>query len=322
MALLLLHRDATVTICHSRTVDLAAVCRTADVLVAAIGRPGFVTPEFVKPGATVIDVGINRVDEASVAAPAVHRGQRQAAAVRRQGHGAGGRCASGCRAGGRGLDAGARWRRAAHHRHGPAQHHHRSGAARRAAALMQPGRADGRHRHGKTYVAARLRRAGVPVIDADLLAREVVAPGTPGLAAVVARFGSEILTPEGALNRPALGAVVFADPAARHDLEAIVHPAVRQRIDAFLAAVPSTTPFAVADIPLLFETGRAAEFDVVVVAACTPEQQLTRGDGPRRRDACASRGAAGRAVADCRQGAACRPRHRYQHQLRGDRPRR
>jgi methylenetetrahydrofolate dehydrogenase (NADP+) / methenyltetrahydrofolate cyclohydrolase len=68
MALLLLHRDATVTICHSRTVDLAAVCRTADVLVAAIGRPGFVTPEFVKPGATVIDVGINRVDEASVAA--------------------------------------------------------------------------------------------------------------------------------------------------------------------------------------------------------------------------------------------------------------
>jgi methylenetetrahydrofolate dehydrogenase (NADP+) / methenyltetrahydrofolate cyclohydrolase len=68
MALLLLHRDATVTICHSRTVDLAAVCRTADVLVAAIGRPGFVTPDFVKPGATVIDVGINRVDQAATAA--------------------------------------------------------------------------------------------------------------------------------------------------------------------------------------------------------------------------------------------------------------
>jgi len=64
MALLLLHRDATVTICHSRTVDLPAVCRTADVLVAAIGRPGFVTPDFVKPGATVIDVGINRVGTA------------------------------------------------------------------------------------------------------------------------------------------------------------------------------------------------------------------------------------------------------------------
>jgi methylenetetrahydrofolate dehydrogenase (NADP+)/methenyltetrahydrofolate cyclohydrolase len=67
MALLLLHRDATVTICHSRTVDLPAVCRTADVLVAAIGRPGFVTPDFVKPGATVLDVGINRVETADVA---------------------------------------------------------------------------------------------------------------------------------------------------------------------------------------------------------------------------------------------------------------
>ncbi|MCC7125086.1 MAG: bifunctional 5,10-methylenetetrahydrofolate dehydrogenase/5,10-methenyltetrahydrofolate cyclohydrolase [Acidobacteria bacterium] len=68
MALLLLHRDATVTICHSRTQDLPAVCRTADILVAAIGRPGFVTPDFVKPGATVIDVGINRIDDAAVAA--------------------------------------------------------------------------------------------------------------------------------------------------------------------------------------------------------------------------------------------------------------
>jgi methylenetetrahydrofolate dehydrogenase (NADP+) / methenyltetrahydrofolate cyclohydrolase len=65
MALLLLHRDATVTICHSRTRDLPAVCRSADILVAAIGRPGFVTPEFVKPGATVIDVGINRLDDAA-----------------------------------------------------------------------------------------------------------------------------------------------------------------------------------------------------------------------------------------------------------------
>lgn len=67
MAMLLLHRDATVVICHSRTADLASVAATADILVAAIGRPGFVTPEFVKPGATVIDVGINRVQDAAVA---------------------------------------------------------------------------------------------------------------------------------------------------------------------------------------------------------------------------------------------------------------
>jgi methylenetetrahydrofolate dehydrogenase (NADP+)/methenyltetrahydrofolate cyclohydrolase len=68
MALLLLHRDATVTICHSRTPDLAATCRQADILVAAVGRPGFVTPDFVKPGATVIDVGINQVTDAAVVA--------------------------------------------------------------------------------------------------------------------------------------------------------------------------------------------------------------------------------------------------------------
>lgn len=129
---------------------------------------------------------------------------------------------------------------------------------------------------GKTYVASRLRQAGVPVVDADIVAREVVAPDTAGLAAVVARFGTEMLAQDGTLKRAALGAVVFADANARRALEAIVHPAVRQRIDAFLAAIPSTTPFAVADIPLLFETGRAADFDVVVVAACTPEQQLTR----------------------------------------------
>jgi methylenetetrahydrofolate dehydrogenase (NADP+)/methenyltetrahydrofolate cyclohydrolase len=77
MALLLLHRDATVTICHSRTIDLPAVCRTADVLVAAIGRPGFVTPEFVKPGATVIDVGINRLTDAAEVARFFPEGSRR-----------------------------------------------------------------------------------------------------------------------------------------------------------------------------------------------------------------------------------------------------
>ena len=77
MALLLLHRDATVTICHSRTVDLPAVCRTADVLVAAIGRPGFVTRDFIKPGATVIDVGINRLTEAAEVARFFAEGSRK-----------------------------------------------------------------------------------------------------------------------------------------------------------------------------------------------------------------------------------------------------
>jgi methylenetetrahydrofolate dehydrogenase (NADP+)/methenyltetrahydrofolate cyclohydrolase len=86
MALLLMHRDATVTICHSRTVDLPAVCRTADVLVAAIGRPGFVTPDFVKPGATVIDVGINRVETAAVAEALFAQGSSKRAQFEAKGH--------------------------------------------------------------------------------------------------------------------------------------------------------------------------------------------------------------------------------------------
>lgn len=118
------------------------------------------------------------------------------------------------------------------------------------------------------------RAAGVPVIDADVVARDVVAPGTDGLAAVTARFGPSVLTDDGSLNRDALGALVFADAAARRDLEAIVHPRVYDAIHAWFNA--QTAPLAIADIPLLFETGRHADFDSVVVAACRPDQQLAR----------------------------------------------
>ena len=129
---------------------------------------------------------------------------------------------------------------------------------------------------GKSYVAQRLRQAGVAVVDADVLAREVVAPGTPGLRAIADRFGPDVLDRAGALDRPRLASIVFSDSAARRDLESIVHPAVRAGIDRFLAAVPSAMLFAVADVPLLFETDRAREFDVVVVAACPTAMQIDR----------------------------------------------
>jgi dephospho-CoA kinase len=141
---------------------------------------------------------------------------------------------------------------------------------------------------GKSYIARRLVRAGVPLIDADVVAREVVAPGTPALAAIAARFGPEVLQSDGTLDRARLGDVVFRDAAARNDLEAIVHPAVRERIRDFFETLPPGTPFAVADVPLLFETGREKEFDIVVVAACEPETQLSRisaRDGLSRADA-------------------------------------
>ena len=129
---------------------------------------------------------------------------------------------------------------------------------------------------GKSHVRAQFEALGVPTIDADLLARRAVAPGTPGLAAVAARFGAEIVDAAGTLDRARLAALVFADRQARRDLEQIVHPFVRTAIDEWFASLDPAHPFAIADIPLLYETGRARDFDTVIVAACEPATQLRR----------------------------------------------
>lgn len=128
---------------------------------------------------------------------------------------------------------------------------------------------------GKSAVAELLAGHGAMIIDSDLLARQVVEPGTPGLAAVVARFGPGVLAPDGSLDRPALGRIVFADPCARADLEAIVHPAVRSRA-AELAAAALPGSVVVQVIPLLVETGQADDFDRVVVVDVDPAVQLAR----------------------------------------------
>jgi dephospho-CoA kinase len=126
-------------------------------------------------------------------------------------------------------------------------------------------------------VRARLAHLGVPTIDADVLARDVVAPGTAGLEAVVRRFGPTVIAEDGSLDRKALGAIVFADCRARCDLEAIVHPAVRSAIERWYDSLdPDRYPIAVADIPLLIETGRHTEFDDIVLTVCSPERQLQR----------------------------------------------
>jgi dephospho-CoA kinase len=117
----------------------------------------------------------------------------------------------------------------------------------------------------------------VPTIDSDVLARKAVAPGSAGLVAVTSRFGPGVLDANGAVDRQKLAAVVFTDPAARRDLEAIVHPIVRTATEAWFASLdPSRHPFAVADIPLLYETGRDADFDAVIVTACDRETQVRR----------------------------------------------
>jgi dephospho-CoA kinase len=130
---------------------------------------------------------------------------------------------------------------------------------------------------GKSYCAARLALKGVPVIDADQLAREVVRPGTPGLAAITKRFGTGVLRADGALDRARLAATIFSDDAGRRDLERIVHPAVYEAIQGWLRrAEIAGAPLAVADIPLLYETGHDRDFDRVIVAACRPETQRAR----------------------------------------------
>jgi dephospho-CoA kinase len=130
---------------------------------------------------------------------------------------------------------------------------------------------------GKSHVRAQFEAVGVPAIDADVLARRVVVPGTAGYDAVVRRFGGEVLNATGGLDRRALAAIVFADPAARRDLEAIIHPAVQQATDEWFATLdPATHRFAIADIPLLYEVGRQGAFDAVIVVACDPETQVRR----------------------------------------------
>jgi dephospho-CoA kinase len=129
---------------------------------------------------------------------------------------------------------------------------------------------------GKSYCTAAFARLGVPVIDADILARDAVAPGTPGLQAIARQFGADLLAADGSLDRPALARIVFADPKARAALEAIVHPEVYRRIREWFANLPAGTRLAMADIPLLFETGQQHEFDAVVVCACPPSEQVRR----------------------------------------------
>jgi dephospho-CoA kinase len=130
---------------------------------------------------------------------------------------------------------------------------------------------------GKSTVAARLAELGAVVIDSDRLAREVVAVGSPGLAGVVERFGSSVLLPDGSLNRPRLGGLVFSDPAALADLNAIVHPLVRGRSDALsVQAAADGVAAVVHDIPLLVDNKMAAGFDKVIVVEAPLELRLQR----------------------------------------------
>lgn len=129
---------------------------------------------------------------------------------------------------------------------------------------------------GKSTVARMLEERGAVVFDADALARKVVEPGTPGHDAVVERFGANVLLPGGELDREALASIVFADPAARRDLEAIVHPEVRRLFAEGCDEHRDTDRVVVFSAPLLVETGMHSAFEVLVVVSTTVETQLER----------------------------------------------
>lgn len=131
---------------------------------------------------------------------------------------------------------------------------------------------------GKSTVAATLRRLGAEVIDADQLAREVVAPGEPALAEIVREFGDEVRHPDGTLDRKALGAIVFGDPARRKRLEAITHPAIRER---FLARVRDLEArgfegLVFFDAPVMIESGTYRAMDRLVVVFTDEATQRAR----------------------------------------------
>ena len=131
---------------------------------------------------------------------------------------------------------------------------------------------------GKSYVLEQFRRHGIPCVVADDLAHGVTTAGTEATAAIAARFGAEVIAPDGSVDRKVLGPIVFADEAARRELEAIIHPPVYRAIQVAMRAFAKTVsaPFAVAEIPLLYETSHASDFDRVIVTACSEDTQLAR----------------------------------------------
>jgi dephospho-CoA kinase len=130
---------------------------------------------------------------------------------------------------------------------------------------------------GKSHVRRRFEALGVGTVDSDTLVHQALGPGTVATSSIARRFGNAVIAPDGSVNRPKLGAVVFADEQARRDLEALVHPIVYASISKwFEDRARAGDVLALADIPLLFETGHEKEFDVVIVAACSPDEQVRR----------------------------------------------
>ena len=136
---------------------------------------------------------------------------------------------------------------------------------------------------GKSTAVGYFRECGIPVIEADVIAREVVEPGKPALQEIHALFGGQAVGVDGTLNRAWLRQAVFNDPERLQQLESILQPRIQAAILAGIDACPGNVPYVVVDVPLLLEKGYKGIFDRIVVVDCLPEQQLMR---VRQRDGC------------------------------------
>ncbi len=305
MAALLLREHCTVTVCHSRTRDLASVCRQADILVAAVGRPALVGPDHVQEGGGGDRRGHQPGERPGGGGEPLPGRRGAAGEPGAAGLGAGGGCGlHPRRPQGRRHHPGARRGGPLDRGHAPRQHGRgcppppgaRGGAmSRRLLVGLTGGLAS-----GKSTVAAAMARAGCRVYDADRLVAELYQPGGEGSAAVARLFGPGMLDPRGAVDRPALAARVFADPEARRALERAIHPLVRRR---FLELARSEKGIVVLEATLLVEAGQVDDFDLIVLVDADPEVRVARavarglseaeararlaaqGDGARRRAA-------------------------------------
>ena len=258
VAMLLLNENATVTVCHSKTRDLGALTREADILVAAIGRAGFIAPEMVKPGATVIDVGINRItDLAEFERFFAGNGKRAEHICQARVHDCGGR-ASGRLRGCWSLYTGARRRGTADDRHAHGQHGAGGQDAARPLEVLRVGLTGGLG-SGKSTVAGMLRELGAEAIEADELGRALMEPGQPVYAEIVRVFGPEAVGDHGRLNRARLAEMAFQGDRL-NELNAIVHPAVIEAQRRWAAEIFARDPGAIAVVEsaLIFEVERDA----------------------------------------------------------------
>ena len=281
MAALLLGRNATVTICHSRTRDLPSVAREADILIAAIGRPIFVSAEFVKPGAIVIDVGMNRVGPEFAAQPGPRSRQDPPPGKERQRPRRGRRLCPSAR-GGVVDHARAGRRRPDDDRHADEEQRRRRGAE--AGVILRVGLTGG-IASGKSTILRILAGLGCITVDADAIVSRLYRQGEAGYEAIVRSYGKEILLPDGEIDRKKLAALAFATPEEAQRLNALIHPLVLAEEARLMS---ETGPRAVderaihvgaiyvVEATLLLEAGGRERYDRIVVVDVPPEVQIAR----------------------------------------------